>query len=158
MKKLVIFAIAMLSMSFVACNPNKANDAQTSEEISAVAATTDSAAQDTAFAALLKSNEGKTALDAKLLDNEAFTARVKALAGAEYDSIVANFNTQTPIVSENGIYKLAGGRAHSVPAFNTTIIYDANKDNLNIQIEKSGKTNVLKEKEEIKMTDALKSK
>lgn len=158
MKKLVILAIAALTMSFMACNGNKANNAQTANEENDTTAISDSAVQDTAFAALLKDNEGKTALDAKLLDNETFTARVKALAGAEYDSIVANFNTQSPIVSENDIYKLSGGRAHSVPEYNTTIVYDAQNDNLNILIDKMGEITVLKEKEEIKMTDTLKSK
>ena len=162
MKKLLILSIAALSMSLVACNGKKAADSQTDNAASdTTAVVPDSAAQqqqDTAFAALLKGNEGKTALDAKLLENETFIARVKSLAGAQYDSIVANFNTQAPIVSENGVYKLSGGRAHSVPAFNTTIVYDSQNDNLNIMIEKSGETTVLKEKDEIKMTDALKSK
>jgi hypothetical protein len=158
MKKLVLLAIAMLSMGFMACNGNKAGEAQSSAETSEATSAQATEVADSAFATIIKSNEGKTALDAKLFEDSVFTARVKALAGAEYDSIVANFNTQTPIVSENGIYKLSGGKAHAVPEFKTTIIFDSNADNLNIQIEKMDKKNVLKEKDEIKMTETLMKK
>ncbi len=169
MKKLVFAAATMfmLSMGFMSCTGNKTNEAENSAsteastEMSTEASAETSAAPETeatSFAELIKSNEGKNALDAKLFDNEVFKNRVKALAAAEFDSIMANFNTQTPITGENGIYKMTGGRAHNVPEFLTTIIYDANNDNLNITIEKSGKITTLKEKEEIKMTETLKKK
>lgn len=156
MRKLMYFAAVLLSMGFMACNNGKTNAPKQSEDTVAMTDTTDTTAGD--FKEIITSNEGKTALDAKLFDNETFTARLKTLAGAEYDSIVANFNTQTPIMSEEGIYKFTGGKAHAVPEFNTTILYDSNNDNLNVIIEKNDKRTLLKEKDEIKITKTLESK
>ena len=150
------FAAALLCAGMVSCNNGKTANAESADSTNTVTETTDTLGAD--FKSVLAANEGKTAGDAKLFENEAFTSRLKELAGAEYDSIVANFNTQTPITSENGVYKLTGGRAHEVPAFNTTIVYDSNNDNLNLIISKLDKKNLLKEKEEIKMSETLEKK
>ena len=156
MKKIMYFAAALLCTGMVSCNNGKTTNAENVDSTNMAIETIDSSG--TNFKSLLTDNEGKTAEDAKLFENKAFTSRVKELTGSEYDSIVANFNTQTPITSENGVFKLTGGRAHEVPAFNTVIVYDSNNDNLNVIINKLDKKNVLKEKEEIKMTETLEKK
>ena len=49
-------------------------------------------------------------------------------------------------------------KAHEVPAYQTTIYYDANNDNLNVVISQNDKDKTYVEKDTIKVTDALKSK
>ena len=156
MKKTFILAAALvIGLGFTACKQ------QTKEATPATNDSTQVANDSTATAgvkALFTTNEGKTPTEINLLENADLKARMQKLVGGEYDNLVKNFNTVTPIVSENGIYKTTGGKAHEVPAYQTTIYYDANNDNLNVVISQNDKDKTYVEKDTIKVTDALKSK
>ena len=156
MKKTFILAAALvIGLGFTACKQQTKEATPATNDSTQVA--NDSTATD-GVKALFTTNDGKTPTEINLLDNADLKARMQKLVGGEYDNLVKNFNTVTPIGSENGIYKTTGGKAHEVPAYQTTIYYDANNDNLNVIISQNDKENTYVEKDTIKVTDALKSK
>ena len=156
MKKIFIFGTALvIGLGCTACKQQTKEATPATNDSTQVA--NDSTAAD-GVKALFTTNDGKTPTEINLLENADLKARMQKLVGGEYDNLVKNFNTVTPIVSENGIYKTTGGKAHEVPAYQTTIYYDANNDNLNVVISQNDKEKTYVEKDTIKVTDALKSK
>lgn len=108
---------------------------------------------------IISKNNGKYAYEINLFDENDISDRLKKLIGATtYKEIVEKFNVQTPIVSENNIYKLTGCLRNNCPAYMVTILYDSNTDNLNVLIDKSGKIIEFKEKGKIRLTEILKRK
>ena len=156
MKKTFILAAALvIGLGFTACKQQTKEATPATNDSMQVAA--DSATTDS-VKALFTTNDGKTPTEINLLNNADLKARLQKLVGGEFDNVVKYFNTVTPIVSENGIYKTTGGKAHEVPAYQTTIYYDANNDNLNVVISQNDKDKTYVEKDTIKVKDALKSK
>lgn len=125
--------------------------------VESMAGAVDSVAQK-GLAELMKESEGKYAQEIGLLDNPLLKGRLEALTKDLAPEIIKNFNTQTPVVSEDGIFKFSGGKAHEVPAFNTTIYYDSNSDNMRVDVERNGKVQTFVEKGDLKVSDALKQK
>lgn len=108
---------------------------------------------------IISKNEGKYASEINFFDKNDISDRLKKLTGAiTYKEIVEKFNVQTPIVSENNIYKLTGCLKNNCPAYMVTILYDSNTDNLNILVDKNGKIIEFNEKEKIHLTETLKRK
>lgn len=112
----------------------------------------------TPLGALLAGNEGKYPRDIKLLENPLLKRRMTQLLGKNYADVIKNFEVQSPVLSEKGIYKTTGCKSHSCPTFFTTIYYDVNTDNLNIIIDRSGKQISYQEKGYIPVTESLKQK
>lgn len=160
-KVMTMFLAGTMVLGFTACQNSTKKGADAVDTVS-VSVDTATMAEDTAkvesLAGVLKANEGKYPRDIKLMENSLLTERVKKLTGNLYEDLIKNFNTQSPIVSEEGIYKFSGGKAHEVPMFNTIVYYDAANDNLNVVIERNGKTDTFAEKGNIKVTETLKSK
>ncbi|MBV8326194.1 hypothetical protein [Chryseobacterium sp.] len=122
------------------------------DSVSAAASTT-SAGID-----LITKSTGKYPHDIKLFEDKNLTDRLKKLTGTQYDEMIKSFNVESPIVSENGIYKLNGCKQHDCPGYSTTMYYDAKNDNLNVAIDKNGKVADFAEKGKITVPDHLKSK
>lgn len=154
-KTFILAATLVIGLGFTACKQQTKEATPATNDSTQVA--NDSTATD-GVKALFTTNDGKTPTEINLLDNADLKARMQKLVGGEYDNLVKNFNTVTPIVSENGIYKTTGGKAHEVPAYQTTIYYDANNDNLNVVISQNDKAKTYVEKDTIKVTETLKSK
>ena len=108
---------------------------------------------------IISKNNGKYASEINLFDKNDISDRLKKLTGTTtYKEIVEKFNVQTPIVSENNIYKLTGCLINNCPAYLVTILYDSNTDNLNVLVDKNEKIIEFKEKEKINLTEMLKRK
>ncbi|WP_340866984.1 hypothetical protein [Polaribacter atrinae] len=107
---------------------------------------------------IISKNNGKYPSEIKLFGNNEISDRLKELTGANYKEIVEKFNVETPIVSENSIYKLTGCLKHNCPAYMITILYDSIMDNLNVIVDRNGKIMEFKEKEKIHLTETLKRK
>ncbi|KAA2217815.1 hypothetical protein [Chryseobacterium sediminis] len=107
---------------------------------------------------IITKNVGKYPHDIKLFEDKSITERLKKLAGTQYDEMVKNFDVETPITSENGIYKLSGCKQHDCPGYATHIYYDAKNDNLNVSIDKNGKVTDFAEKGKITVSETLKAK
>ena len=103
MKKTFILAAALvIGLGFTACKQQTKEATPATNDSTQVA--NDSTAAD-GVKALFTTNDGKTPTEINLLENADLKARMQKLVGGEYDNLVKNFNTVTPIVSENGIYK-----------------------------------------------------
>ncbi|WPO90158.1 hypothetical protein [Chryseobacterium sp. HR92] len=107
---------------------------------------------------IITKNVGKYPHDIKLFEDKSITERLKKLAGTQYDEMVKNFNVESPVTTENGIYKLSGCKQHDCPGYATHIYYDAKNDNLNVSIDKNGKVTDFAEKEKIAVSETLKAK
>lgn len=107
---------------------------------------------------IITKNVGKYPHDIKFFEDKNITERLKKLTGAQYDEMVKNFDVESPVSSENGIYKLTGCKQHDCPGYATSIFYDAKNDNLNISINKNGKVTEFAEKGKIAVSESLKAK
>ncbi|REC46786.1 hypothetical protein [Chryseobacterium pennipullorum] len=107
---------------------------------------------------IITKSVGKYPHDIKLFEDKNITARLKKLVGNQYDEMVKNFNVESPVSSENGIYKLSGCKQHDCPGYSTSIYFDAHNDNLNVSIDKNEQVTHFAEKGKIKVSDALKVK
>lgn len=104
---------------------------------------------------IITENVGKYPRDINLFENEEIVSRLKFLTGENYLEMLSNFNVETPIVSENGIYKVTGCKQHDCPAYHTTILFDAHNDNMNVLINQDGKIKGFAEKATIDLTETL---
>lgn len=151
-----------LSLVFVSCKENKKDQSEgTQSEMSINKDTINETGESVSLAItknVITENEDQYPHDIDLFDNKEITSRLKKITGDVYDSIMENFNTETPIVSLNGVYKFTGCKEHDCPAFHTTVIYDAKDDNFNVLVAQKGSVKVYDEKGKITMTKALKLK
>lgn len=169
MKKIIAGAFA-LSLCVVSCKKEtKTESSVSSDTLAAVmpkdsvtTPKTDSAATAAPSAPapdnVITKNVGKYPHDIKFFEDKGISERLKKLTGNQYDEMVKNFNVESPVVSENGIYKLTGCKQHDCPGYATSIYYDAKNDNLNVSIDKNGKVTEFAEKGKITVSESLKAK
>lgn len=170
MKKIIAGALALsLCTAVVSCKKETKTQSSVSTDTlatvlpkdSTVAPKTDSAAGTAPSASadnIITKNVGKYPHDVKLFEDKSITERLKKLTGAQYDEMVKNFNVESPIVSEGGIYKLSGCKQHDCPGYAIHIYYDSKNDNLNVSIDKNGKVTDFAEKGKVTVSEALKNK
>lgn len=108
--------------------------------------------------ALIVENEGEYPRDVDLFSDTSVKERLENLLGEDFKKVEDNFETQTPIVSEKSIFKFTGCKAHDCPSFLTRVYYDANHDNFNVLITRSGKVKIYAEKEQIQVPKVLEVK
>ncbi len=155
--KTTFFAAAVLALATISCKQNKTQDQVQTKNTLVVqqdSAVTTVVAQES----IITKNEGKYPHDLKLFEDKDFGERFKKLVGTQYDEIIKNFNVETPVVSEAGIYKFTGCKQHDCAAYQTTVLYDANNDNVNVFVDQNGTTKEYSEKGKINYTNSLKSK
>ena len=104
---------------------------------------------------IISKNRGKYASEINLFDKNDISIRLKKLTTSTYQKIVDKFNVQTPIISENNIYKLTGCLKNNCPAYMVTILYDSNADNLNVLVDENGEITEFYEKEKIHLTETI---
>ena len=76
--------------------------------------------------------EGKYAQQEKLFDNESLANRLRNLERFNYDAMKERWNTETPIVIEEGILHMSGCKAHDCPSSAYDFFWDIENDNINI--------------------------
>ncbi|THV62119.1 hypothetical protein [Chryseobacterium candidae] len=170
MKKTIAGAFA-LSLCVVSCKKETKTESSVSSDTLATVMPEDSVTNpktdSTSIAAsssapatenIITKNVGKYPHDIKFFEDKSISERLKKLTGAQYDEMVKNFNVESPVSSENGIYKLAGCKQHDCPGYATSIFYDSKNDNFNVSIDKNGKVTDFAEKGKITVSESLKSK
>ncbi|WP_454046672.1 hypothetical protein [Chryseobacterium sp. Marseille-Q8038] len=168
MKKVIAGAFA-LTLCVVSCKKETKTESSTSTDTLATVMPKDSVSTpksdsvappppSATSARIITKNVGKYPHDIKFFEDKSITERLKKLVGAQYDEMVKNFNVESPVASENGIYKLTGCKQHDCPGYATSIFYDAKNDNLNVSIDKNGKITDFAEKGKIVVSEALKTK
>lgn len=112
----------------------------------------------TPLAQLISSNEGKYPRDIDLWNAAPTKHRLERLLGDKLQEVKEHFNVETPLVSHNGIYKTTGCQKNNCPAFHTTILIDTHKDNINVIVDKEGRSQVFAEGSYITMPEELKNR
>jgi len=148
--------ISLLLIIFTSCKYNKTKSGE--ENHSSESTETTEWNEEHIFN-LFTENEGLYAqADLDLLNDKDFKLRMKNLTDDNYDNIIENFNTETPIVSDNEVYKFTGCKQHDCPSFFTTVLYDAKTRNMNILVSENGKVKIYEENGKITLTKALRAK
>lgn len=76
--------------------------------------------------------EGKYAGQEKLFENEVLAARLRKLDRFNYDAMMERWNTETPVVIEDGVVHMSGCKAHDCPSAAYDFFWDIESDNINI--------------------------
>lgn len=90
--------------------------------------------------------QGKYAGQEKLFENEVLAARLKKLDRFNYDAMLQRWNTETPIVIEEGILHMSGCKAHDCPSSAYDFFLDVENDNINIYNFRSNMLRLYQEK------------
>ena len=76
--------------------------------------------------------QGKYATQEKLFENETLATRLKALNRFNYEALLQNYNTETPIVIVDNIAHMSGCKQHSCPSNAYDFFIDLDNDNINV--------------------------
>lgn len=76
--------------------------------------------------------EGKYAGQEKLFENEVLAARLRKLDRFNYDAMMERWNTETPVMIEDGVVHMSGCKAHDCPSAAYDFFWDIESDNINI--------------------------
>ena len=90
---------------------------------------------------------GKYPTQIKLFENEILASRLKKINRLDYDALVANWNTETPITIEDDIVHSSGCKAHDCPSSGYELFIDLKNDNINIYHFRGNTLRVYTEKE-----------
>lgn len=90
--------------------------------------------------------EGKYAAQEKLFENDFFSDRLKNIDRFNYDALVQNYNTETPVVIVNNIAHMSGCKQHDCPSNAYDFFIDLDNDNINIYHFRSNMLRVYQEK------------
>ena len=90
--------------------------------------------------------EDKYATQEKLFEKEELAKRLKSLDRFNYDALLQNYNTETPIVIVDNIVHMSGCKAHSCPSNAYDFFIDLDNDNINVYYFRNNMLRVYQEK------------
>ena len=90
---------------------------------------------------------GKYPTQIELFKNEILASRLKNINRFDYDALIANWNTETPITIEDQIIHASGCKAHNCPSSGYELFIDLKNDNINIYHFRSNTLRVYTEKD-----------
>lgn len=143
--KNILWGAAVLMFGMWACTTPEQSDTAENEVATAVSEVEN----------IITLNEGKYPREIDLFEDEEMIERLQFLLGDRYEEMLANFNVESPIVSEDGIYKVTGCKQHACPEYYVTILLDAIRDNMNVLINQDGKIDGFGETATIDITETL---
>ena len=98
---------------------------------------------------------GKYPTQVNLFQNEILTSRLKNINRFDYDALIANWNTETPITIENQIIHSSGCKAHNCPSSGYEFFIDLENDNINIYHFRGNTLRVYTEKDWIDLPESF---
>jgi len=78
-------------------------------------------------------------------------ARLKAIKKFNYDALLQNYNTETPIVIVDNIAHMSGCKEHNCPSSAYEFFIDLDNDNVNIYHFRSNMLRIYQETERIEL-------
>ncbi len=90
---------------------------------------------------------GKYPTQIGLFENEILASRLKSINRLDYDALLANWNTETPITIEDQIIHASGCKAHNCPSSGYELFIDLKNDNINLYHFRSNTLRVYTEKD-----------
>ena len=159
MKKIILpFLFMILWISCDKIKTNKNNDEKLSPEI-----TTEEKKENKAPESIipdvplgfLVTYEGKYAAQEKLFEKEDFAQRLKSLDRFNYEALLKNYNTETPVTIVENIVHMSGCRQNDCPSSAYDFFIDLDNDNINIFHFRSNMLRVYQEKGFIELPPAF---
>lgn len=95
--------------------------------------------------------EGKYATQEKLFENEMLAARLKAMNRFNYEALLQNYNTETPVVIIDNIAHMSGCKQHDCPSSAYDFFIDLDNDNINVYHFRSNMLRVYQETDRIEL-------
>ena len=89
---------------------------------------------------------GKYAAQEKLFENKVLASRLKALKRFNYEALLQNYNTETPVTIVNNIVHMSGCKQHDCPSNAYDFFIDLDNDNINVYHFRSNMLKVYQEK------------
>lgn len=99
---------------------------------------------------------GKYPNDVKLLEQPALSTRLKALLGNQYNTMVEDWNTETPITMTDSVIHTSGCKANNCAAFSYDLYIDLPADNINVYGIKNNTVTLYTENDTISLPKKLK--
>jgi len=90
---------------------------------------------------------GKYPTQIGLFQNEILASRLKNINRFDYEALVANWNTESPITMEDQIVHASGCKSHDCPSSGYELFIDLKNDNINIYHFRSNTLRVYTEKD-----------
>jgi len=97
---------------------------------------------------------GKYPTQEKIFENKYLKKRLKKIERFNYDNMVRDWNTETPISINNNIIHSSGCRAHKCPDSGYELFIDLKNNNINVYFFMGNTLRVYKEKGWIKLPKA----
>ena len=94
---------------------------------------------------------GKYPTQVELFKNEILASRLKNINRFDYDALIANWNTETPITIEDQIIHASGCKAHNCPSSGYELFIDLKNNNINVYHFRSNTLRVYTEKDWISL-------
>ncbi|MEO6683498.1 MAG: hypothetical protein ABIN48_11815 [Ginsengibacter sp.] len=104
----------------------------------------------------IKNWDGKTAREAGMFEDSTLVNRLSILLGNEYQYFQENWNVQTPIEKEKGIYTASGCKQHDCPTYYSIVYFDIENNNINVLIKRGLLYKLFTEKGEIPLPSQMK--
>ncbi|MGA9269208.1 MAG: hypothetical protein WBV45_01210 [Lutimonas sp.] len=155
MKKIILLLVLIVSMA--SCDKFKKNQSEKEviEEPEVVEGSTEENLNEIAIPdtelGFMVTYQGKYAGQEKLFENEVLAARLKKLDRFNYDAMLQRWNTETPIVIEEGILHMSGCKAHDCPSSAYDFFLDVENDKINIYNFRSNMLRIYKETDMIEL-------
>lgn len=150
MKKTVFFVV--LLMLIVSCNKTKTEqpsepEVQQKEEIAPPAAKeeTDMEVPDVPLGFLV-TYKGKYAAQEKLFENKVLADRLQQLDRFNYEALLLNYNTETPVRIVDNIVHMSGCKQHDCPSNAYDFFIDLEQDNIMVYHFRSNMLRIYQEK------------
>ncbi len=158
MKKSWIFTLLCISLvAFAACN-SKAKRADIVEEEGVMIMDIDTVTPaDTASLSFITEWVGKYPQEVNLFGLNVLSDRLKQLMGMQYDSMMANWNTETPIEVEDSIIHTSGCKAHDCPADDYELYIDLADNNINVYNLRNDSLQIYAEQDTIALPTKMKA-
>lgn len=99
--------------------------------------------------------EGKYATRENLFEKEEFAQRLQSLDRFNYEALLKNYNTETPVTIVDNVVHMSGCRQHECPASAYDFFIDLDNDNINIFHFRSNMLRVYQEKGFIELPPAF---
>ena len=154
MKKQIIFSLLFISI-LVACNKSKSKSELPAEPVidqpeeiepRAVEEEKPEIIIPDVPLGFLVTYQGKYATQEKLFENETIATRLKALNRFNYEALLQNYNTETPIVIVDNVVHMSGCKQHSCPINDYDFFIDLDNDNINVFYFRNNMLRVYQEK------------
>lgn len=133
-KRWIVMLLCSSLVAFAACNSKAKQATVTEEEAEVVVLEPQTAPNnaDTSNLTFLTEWVGKYPKEVDLFKLNVLTSRLQQMMGTQYDSLVANWNTETPIQLEDSVIHTSGCKVHDCPADSYDLYIDLAGNNINV--------------------------